>query len=107
MDDFYNKHFIRLDGDNITHGFSDAFEQPVDGDICLTEQGGYQFRLTPDGEENPPLRDEYGIPLYCYVKGNIIAKTPEELETERPEQPPTPPDTQAFVRGLMEGLGYE
>ena len=46
MDEYYNKHYIRVDDDGrIIHGFSDAFEQPHDGDVCINEQGGYQFRL--------------------------------------------------------------
>jgi len=65
MDEFYNKHYIRTDeNDNIVKGFSDAFEQSQDGDICINEQGGYQFRLVPGGEENPPLFDDEGNPLY-------------------------------------------
>ena len=67
MDDFYNKHFIRTDSEsNIIKGFSDAFEQPQDGDICINGQGGYQFRLVPGGEENPLLFDEDSHPLYLW-----------------------------------------
>ena len=62
---YYNKHYIRVDENGcIIKGFSDAFELPEDGDICINQQGGYQFRLFPDGEENPPLRNDDGNLLY-------------------------------------------
>ena len=71
VEDFSNRYFIRIDADsNIIHGFSDAFEQPQDSDILINAQGGYQFRLYPGGEENPPLRDEYGVLLY-YWDGEV------------------------------------
>ena len=61
-------HYVRLDGDgNIVYGFSDAFEEAREGDVAICENGGYQFRLRPDGEENPALTDGYGVPLYRYV----------------------------------------
>ena len=38
MDDFYNKHYVRLDANgNVVKGFSDAFEEPKTGDICINE----------------------------------------------------------------------
>ena len=108
MDILYNSHWITLDdNNNIIDGFSDAFRQPQADDICINEQGGYHFRLFPGGEENPPLRDEYGVLLYRYVNSEVIAKTSEELEAERPQPSPPLPDTQAFVLGMMEGLCYE
>jgi hypothetical protein len=65
MTDMYNKHFIRLDeNNNIIRGFSDAFEQALEGDICINEEGGYQFRLFPDGEENPQLFNDDHEALY-------------------------------------------
>ena len=35
MTEFYNKHYIRLDGNVVIKGFSDAFETPLDTDICI------------------------------------------------------------------------
>lgn len=79
----YNKHYVRLDNTGrIIEGFSDAFEQPQKGDICINEQGGYQFRLTPGGTENPMLVDYDGIPLYKYVDGAVTARTPEEIAAD-------------------------
>ena len=82
---FYNKHYITLDEQNhIVNGFSDAFCQPTDTDICINEHGGYQFRLFPDGEENPSLFDWNGmIPLYKWENGEVIKRTEEEIEADR------------------------
>lgn len=94
MDATYNKHYIRVDAEErVVIGFSDAFATPQDGDICINEQDGYQFRLFPNGEENPLLTDTTGAHLWRWEKGVIRAATPDELETERAEflQPSTPP----------------
>ena len=95
MDMFYNKHYITLDERNrIVGGFSDAFRQPTDTDICINEQGGYRFRLFPNGEENPCLFDWNGmIPLYKYEGGKVVKRTEEEIEADRaeiPEEEPVP-----------------
>lgn len=92
---FYNKHYIRIDEQNrIIHGFSDAFEQPQEGDICINEQGGYQFRLYPNGEENPALYEwNYMIPLYKWDGENVVARMQEEIDADiaaLPEPEPTP-----------------
>ena len=91
----YHKHYITVDEQNrIVVGFSDAFCKPDDDDICINEQGGYQFRLYPDGEENPSLTDWDGIPLYKLEDGYPVRRTEEEIEADRaelpvPEEPPT------------------
>nr|DAJ85012.1 MAG TPA: protein of unknown function (DUF4376) [Caudoviricetes sp.] len=78
-----NKHYIRLDNTGrIIKGFSSAFEAPQDDDICINEDGGYQFRLTPGGTENPMLFTEYGISLYKYENGAVEARTPEEIAAD-------------------------
>ena len=63
--DFYNKHYITVDErSRIVNGFSDAFRKPSETDICINEQGGYQFRLFPGGEENPALHErQHMIPF--------------------------------------------
>lgn len=84
------KHYIRTDDQGrIIHGFSTAFEHPQDGDICINEQGGYQFRPFPGGEENPPLRSFDGnVPLYKWEGGAVVARTAAEIKADIP--PPTP-----------------
>ena len=86
MDEFYN-HYITIDERNrIINGFSDAFRQPSDTDICINEQGGYQFRLFPDGEENPMLFTENGIPLYEYNDA-VFARTTEAIAADEAALP--------------------
>ena len=82
---FYNKHYIAVDAENrIVDGFSDAFREPTEEHICINERGGYQFRLTPNGEENPTLYDWDGrIPLYRWDGAEVIHRTEEEVEKER------------------------
>ena len=87
MDFTYNKHYIQTDANgNIVNGFSDAFRQPSESDICINKQGGYQFRLIIDGkptEENPPLFDFPSmIPLYKW-DGEVKHRTDEELDADR------------------------
>lgn len=88
----HNKHYITVDEQGcIVNGFSDAFCKPFDTDICINEQGGYQFRLFPDGEENPVLFEEHGVPLYKY-DGAVAERSTEEIEAEiaaLPEPSPT------------------
>lgn len=97
---FYNKHYITVDERNrIINGFSDAFRQPSETDICINEKGGYQFRLFPGGEENPALYDmEDRIPLYKW-DGAVVERTAEEIEADRAALPdPTPtPETESSV----------
>lgn len=88
----YNKHYITVDEQGrIVDGFSDAFRQPAELDICINEQGGYQFRLFPGGEENPFLFEEHGVPLYKY-DGAVAERSAEEIEADiaaLPEPGPT------------------
>ena len=80
----YNKHYIRIDNNNyIIDGFSDAFRQPTENDICINEQGSYQFRLFPNGEENPPLFEGFGIPLYEWNGSEVVCRAKSDLELDR------------------------
>ena len=109
--EFYNKHYITVDEQNrIVNGFSDAFSSPIETDICINEQGGYQFRLFPDGEENPYLFNfEYMIPLYKYENEEVMLRTEEEIEADiaaipEPEAVPTQLDiveAQALYTAMM------
>lgn len=91
MNEFYNKHYIRTDASgNIIEGWSNGphnYRTPTEGDICINDKGGYQFRLVLDGEpteENPPLFDGMTrIPLYKWDGKKVVRRTNEELEVER------------------------
>ena len=83
-DQFFNKHYIRVNADgNIIAGFSNAFQQPQESDILINDQGGYQFRLFPDGEENPHLITHEGIALYRWTDGTVHQRTEDEMNAER------------------------
>lgn len=87
MEPIYNNHYITVDERNrITDGWSDGPHPNRDtaGALLLTDRGGYQFRLYPDGEENPPLLDwQDGIPLYRYEEDQVIHRSPAEIAADR------------------------
>lgn len=96
--EFYNKHYITVDEQGrIVDGFSDAFRNPSDTDICIDDKGGYQFRLFPNGEENPQLHEwRYMIPMYKWENDAVTERTEAEIEADiaalpKP-MPPTAPD---------------
>ena len=80
------KHYIRLNENKIIKGFTDEFEKPVDGDICINENGGRQFVLNE--KVNPPLFNEELISLYKYELGLVIELTEEEIQEEIAKLPP-------------------
>lgn len=79
MMEFYNKHYIRVVDGIVTKGFSDAFEEPTETDICINEKGGRHFEI--DGEINPPMFNENFCHLYRY-DGKLRKATDEELKAE-------------------------
>ena len=97
MNEMYNKHYIKVDpSGRVVDGWSDGpirNKNTVDA-ICINEQGGYQFRLSPGGEENPTLFDWDGIPLYKWDGSTVKPRTQEEIDADRaalPElDPPAP-----------------
>ena len=77
----FNKHYIKIDTEgHIIKGFSDAFEQPILGDICINEQGGRHFEML--GVVNPPLTEENGVYQYKYVDGVVSERTAEEIQAD-------------------------
>lgn len=111
--DYYigNKHYIDVDDrGRIVDGWSDGPQpqrQPTEQTVQLTDQGGYQFRLHPDGEENPALWDMDGIPLYKYEDGEVLERTQEEIEADRaalpkPEDKPSPEQRIAELEERMQ-----
>ena len=104
MNKFYNRHYIIIDNQKrITAAWSDGPHPDRDtaGAILLTDQGGYQFRLFPDGEENPALYDWDGmIPLYKYEDGQVIPRAQEEIEADRADIPAPPPSEQEDLAAL-------
>lgn len=89
--EFY-KHYIIIDEHRrIIGGFSDAFHQPAETDICVNEKGGYQFRLV--GIENPILFEfEYMIPLYKWENGKVVKRTEDEIAADIAAIPEVEPE---------------
>ncbi len=86
MNEFYNRHYITIDDQNrVTDGWSNGPHPDHDtaGAICINEQGGYQFRLTSGGEENPALYTMDGIPLYKWDGERAVPRTEEEIAADR------------------------
>lgn len=85
--DFFHEHYVRADpSGNIIAGWSTGphrGRQPSEDDILINDRGGYQFRIFPDGEENPPLRTMDGIPLYKWVGSAVARRSENEIETDR------------------------
>lgn len=85
------KHYIQVDeAGRIIAGWSNGSfpDRDTAGAILLTDQGGYQFRLEPGGEENPVLTNPDGTHRYIYDPSLSPAyreATAEELEQERTE----------------------
>lgn len=107
MYEFYNRYYITTDGQGcIISGWSDGTHRDRDiaGAICINEQGSYQFRLFPGGEENPPLYTMDGIPLYKYVDGEVIKRTEEEIAADRAAIPAPPPSAQEQLRADVDFL---
>lgn len=99
--EIYNKHYVTVGQDGaITDAWSDGPNPGKDtaGAICINEKGGYQFRFSPDGEENPPLYDMNGIPLYKWDGSQVVKRTEEEIEEERAAIPDPPPSAQEQLR---------
>lgn len=110
MDVFYNRHYITVDSDNrITAGWSNGPHRDRDTTdaICINEQGGYQFRLFPGGEENPPLYTMDAIPLYRWDGQAVQPRTEEEIAADRAAIPAPPPTEAELLRTELEQLRQE
>lgn len=105
-----NKHYITVDtSGHITDGWSDGPHQgrETEGAILLREDGGYQFRLWPDGEENPPLYTDDGIPLYRWDGERVVERTAEEIEADRAAIPEPPPSETEQLKAKVAALEAE
>ena len=100
----YNRHYIQSDSQGrIIAGWSDGPHPEMDTSdaICINEQGGYQFRLFPGREENPPLYTMDGIPLYRWDGEQVVSRTEEEIAADRAAIPKPPPSEQEDLAGLL------
>ena len=110
MDEYYNKHYIKPDSSNRIIGcWSDGPHPDRDTTdaISISDKGGYQFRLFPDGEENPSLYDADGIPLYKWDGQAVVKRTAEEIAADRAAIPAPPPSEMELLRQEVAKLSVE
>lgn len=104
---FYNQHYIIVDEHaRITFGWSNGPHPNRDTSdaICICKNGGYQFRLFLDGEENPPLYTMDGIPLYRWDGEWVVPRSEEEIAADRAAIPAQPPSAQEQLRADVDFL---
>lgn len=90
----YHHYIITRPDGAITDTWSDGplREKDITNAFCINTQGGYQFRFSEDGEENPSIYDIDGIPLYKWDGSKVVTRSTEEIEAERSTfsiQPPS------------------
>ena len=84
MDEAF-KHYIQIDeSSRVVDGWSDGPTpgRNLLGAICITDRGGYQFRLRPGGEENPLLFGEGMVPLYKWDGNAVQPRSQAEIEED-------------------------
>ena len=107
MDEFYNKYYIRTREDGcIVDGWSDGPlpGKSTEGAILFNETGTYQFRLEPNGEENPALTTFEGVPLYKYEDGKAEKRSDEDIQAEIDNLPPPDPSPMEQLRADVDFL---
>ena len=65
--------------DGAQHTGTNTADSDTQDAICINEQGGYQFRLFPGGEENPLLYTDGWVPLYKWDGQEVQKRTEEEI----------------------------
>ena len=96
--------YIRVKDTNIVKGFSDVFEEPIEGDICIDESDTRHFHIA--GEINPTICNMDGVYLYKYIDGEIIKKTDEEIAAETPAPVVVPNPLQIQIDSLIASMDF-
>lgn len=82
------KHYIIIDEvGRVLRGFSEDFEQAEASAICVNEDGGRHFEL--NGVVNPPMTDYNGVPFYKFDGDEVVDRTQEEIDADKPVATPT------------------
>jgi len=100
MPEQQHKHYYRTREDGvIIHAFSDAFEQPQEGDVeAQDSDGGRHF--------NPDLMNERRQFAFRLEDGKRVPRAQEELDAEWAARPPEPEtDAQKIARLEDENAG--
>ena len=96
--------YIRVKDTSIVKGFSDVFEDPIEGDICIDESDTRHFHIAE--EVNPSLCNMDGVYLYKYIDGEIIKKTDAEIAAETPAPVVVPDQKQQQIDTLLASMDY-
>lgn len=107
IEEEHYRHYITVDTENhIINGWSDAIhpEASTNSAICITDHGSYQFRLYPDGDENPELYTEDGIPLYTWDGEKPVLRLADEINADRNLLPNPRPSAQEQMRADIDFL---
>jgi len=104
----YNRHYIMIDShDCIIDGWSDGPhpEKDTTNAICINENGGHQFRIVPNGEENLALFTEDMIPLYKWDGEKVIPRSDDEIKADH-DAKPIPAHVPTELEKLRADLDY-
>lgn len=88
------KHYIRLDGIFITKSFSTDFEQPLETDICVNEDGGRHYNLN--------LYDNEYLYALKYIDGKIQKTIQTDLQPLIDAMPVPLPTIEERIKRLEE-----
>ena len=68
------KHYITVNANNeVIAAFSNGFQDPQSGDICITPNG------TDERHFNPVLVGPYGVYLYTFDGTNMVARSADQV----------------------------
>lgn len=91
------KQYVRVSEAGIViHGFSDAFEQPQEGDLLLSGREERHFDI--------PLVNDRGQHKYKIVDGAMVERTQEEIDAEWNNRPPVPPSLEDRLKATEDML---
>lgn len=104
---YYCKYYIATNEDGlIIDGWSNGPhpEKDITNAICINSKGSYQFRLCPEVEENAPLYNMQGIPIYKWDGEKAVERTQEEIAEDIKKIPAPPPSPQEQLRADVDFL---
>ncbi len=82
---------------------SDAFLADTTEWVQIDEGTGDRFHHAQNNYLPKPLYDERGIPRYKLVDGEVVERTPEEIEADY-VPPEVEPTAEELLAALMEGI---
>lgn len=88
-----SKVYVKTDESNRIVGLEGGYTTPTDlaGWTQIDEGCGDKYNLCQSNYLPKPLYAEGGIPRYQLQDGQIMERSPEEIEADRAELPPAPP----------------